>query len=54
MEGSAPTNSIGPNQGAEVSLPPAVEPGRRMKLRKSIQKRLQLELEKGKMNGIRS
>lgn len=47
MEGGAPpTNSIGPNQGAEVSLPPAVEPGRRMKLRKNIQKRLQFELDK--------
>jgi hypothetical protein len=45
MEG-APTNSIGPNQGAEVSLPPAVEPGKRLKLRKNIQKRLQLELDK--------
>jgi hypothetical protein len=46
MEGGAPTNSIGPNQGAEVSLPPAVEPGKRLKLRKSIQKRLNLELQK--------
>jgi hypothetical protein len=45
MEGGAPpTNSIGPNQGAEVSLPPAVQPGRRMKLRKEIQKRLKLSL----------
>jgi len=47
MEGNATplTNSIGPNQGAEVSLPPAVEPGRRSKLRKRIQKRLNLELQ---------
>jgi hypothetical protein len=44
--GSPPTNSIGVNQGAEVSLPPAVEPGKRLKLRKSIQKRLNLELQK--------
>lgn len=48
MEGTAnpPTNSIGPNQGAEVSLPPAVEPGKRLRLRKKIQKRLNLELQK--------
>lgn len=45
MEGGAPpTNSIGPNQGAEVSLPPAVQPGRRLKLRKEIQKRLKSSL----------
>jgi hypothetical protein len=48
MEGQSnpPTNSIGPNQGAEVSLPPSVEPGKRLRLRKTIQKRLNKELEK--------
>ena len=48
MEGSAnpPTNSIGPNQGAEVSLPPAVEPGKRLRLRKTIQNRLKDVLKK--------
>jgi hypothetical protein len=46
MEGGPPTNSIGPNQGAEVSLPPAVEPGKRLQLRKTLQKRLNLELQK--------
>ena len=37
MEGQPPTNSIGPNQGAEVSLPPAVQPG--VKLIKKLIKR---------------
>jgi hypothetical protein len=44
--GSPPTNSIGVNQGAEVSLPPAVQPGKRLKLRKEIQRRLKFDLQK--------
>ena len=41
MEGQPPTNSIGPNQGAEVSLPPAVQPG--VKLVKKLIKRKRIK-----------
>lgn len=41
MEGQPPTNSIGPNQGAEVSLPPAVQPG--VKLVKKLIRRKKLK-----------
>jgi len=41
MDGQPPTNSIGPNQGAEVSLPPAVQPG--VKLIKKLIKRKRLK-----------
>jgi hypothetical protein len=41
MDGHPPTNSIGPNQGAEVSLPPAVQPG--VKLVKKLIRRKKLK-----------